>query len=94
MLNSFNLKANGAHGISTSTCLICRFRSLTATIRFISKLARVARTAEEVVKAVPEKKGEYFTRTRKRVRSALAKHGIAAELELLVKRLLGRSPNH
>ena len=54
------------------------------------ELARVARTAEEVVKAVPEKKGEYFTRTRKRVRSVLAKHGIAAELELLAKRLLER----
>ena len=57
------------------------------------ELARLARTAEEVAETVSEEEGEYFTRTRKRVRSALAKHGIAAELELLTERLLGRSPN-
>ena len=58
------------------------------------ELARVAKTAEEVAKAVSEKEGEYFTRMRKRVRSALAKHRIAAELELLAKRLLERSSDH
>ena len=58
------------------------------------ELARGAKTAEEVAKAVSEKKGEYFTRTRKRVRSVLAEHGISAELELLAKRLLERSSDH
>ena len=52
------------------------------------ELARVAKTAEEVAKAVSEKEGEHFTRTRKRVRSALAEHGIAAELERLATKLL------
>ena len=52
------------------------------------ELARMAKTAEEVAKAVSEKEGEHFTRTRKRVRSALAEHGIAAELERLATKLL------
>ena len=44
------------------------------------ELASVGKTAEEVAKTVSEKEGEYFTRTRTRVRSVLAEHGIEAEL--------------
>ena len=55
-----------------------------------NRLAEAARTAEEVANAVPKRKGEYFTRTRKRVRSALAAHGIAAQLESLVDEVLNQ----
>ena len=57
------------------------------------ELVRVARTAEEVAETVSEEEGEYFTRTRKRIRLVLTEHGIAAELELLTERLLERSPD-
>ena len=57
------------------------------------ELARVARTAEEVAETVSGEEGEYFTRTRRRVRSVLTEHGIAAELELLTERLFERSPD-
>ena len=57
------------------------------------ELARSARTAEEVAETVSGEEGEYFTRTRRRVRSVLTEHGIAAELELLTERLLERSPD-
>ena len=50
-------------------------------------LADTAITAEMVAYAVPAKE-EYFTRTRKRVRSALAKDGIGTHLEELVTELL------
>ena len=39
----------------------------------ITRIADATKTAEGVANAVPEKEGAYFTRTRKRVRSALAK---------------------
>ena len=47
-------------------------------------IADAAGTAAAVAGLVPEKEGEYFTRTRKRVRDALAEHGIGAQLEQLV----------
>lgn len=40
---------------------------------FITLIADATKTAEGVANAVPEKEGEYSTRTRKRVRPALAK---------------------
>ena len=52
------------------------------------EIADAAKTAEDIAHIVPEKKGEYFTRTRRRVRDALAENGIAEELELLVGKLL------
>ena len=57
------------------------------------ELARLARTAEEIAETVSEEEGEYFTRTRRRVRSVLTEHGIAAKLERLTERLLERSPD-
>ena len=53
-----------------------------------NRLADAAKKAEEVANKVREKEDEYFTRKRKRIRSALAKHGIAAELERLATKLL------
>ena len=53
------------------------------------RLADAAATAAEAAGRVPERKGEYFTRTRKRVRNALAEHGVAARLEKLAVELLG-----
>ena len=53
------------------------------------ELARVAKTAEAVANAVEVKEDEHFTRVRARVRSALAEHGIAAQLERLVGEVLG-----
>ena len=52
------------------------------------RLAAAAGTAEEVAGLVPEKEGEHFTRTRRRVRAALAEHGVAARLESLAAELL------
>ena len=51
-------------------------------------LADAAKSAERVAKVVPDREREYFTRTRKRVRSALARDGIATHLEELVTELL------
>ena len=53
------------------------------------RLADAAATAAEAAGRVPERKGEYFTRARKRVRNALAEHGVAARLEKLAVELLG-----
>ena len=52
------------------------------------RLADAAGTAEEVAGMVPGKEGEYFTRTRRRVRAALADDGIAARLESSATELL------
>ena len=52
-------------------------------------IAAAAETAEEVAAGVPEVEGEYFTRTRRRVRAALANHGVAAELERLAGEIFG-----
>lgn len=52
------------------------------------KLAQAVKIAEDVANNTPEKEGEYFTRTRKRVRSALNEHGIAILLERLVNEVL------
>lgn len=48
------------------------------------ELAQAAKTAEAIATAVEVKEDEHFTRARARVRSALAEHGVAAELERLV----------
>ena len=53
------------------------------------RLARAARTAERVAAQVEKREREYFVRTRKRIRTALAEHGIAAHIEELVTELLG-----
>ena len=52
------------------------------------RLAAAARTAEDVARQVSMKEGDYFTRTRKRIRAALSEHGIADTLESLVTELL------
>ena len=48
------------------------------------ELAQAAKTAESIANAVEVREDEHFTRTRARVRSALAEHGVAAQLERLV----------
>ena len=48
------------------------------------EIVQAARTAEEIANAVQVKEDEHFTRVRARVRSALAEHGVAAQLERLV----------
>ena len=52
-------------------------------------IAQAAETAEEIANAVEVKEAEHFTRARARVRSALAEHGVAAQLERLVGEVLG-----
>ena len=52
------------------------------------EIAEAAKTAEDVARAVPEKEGEYFTQTRRRVRDALTENGVADELDSLVGKLL------
>ena len=53
------------------------------------RLAEAAATAEEVAGEVPPKEREHFTGTRRRIRRALAEHGVAAEIEALARELLG-----
>ena len=53
-------------------------------------IANAARTAERVAGDVRVTESEYFVRTRKRIRAALAEHGIAVRLEELVGDLVGR----
>ena len=48
------------------------------------ELAHAAQTAEAIATAVQVKEAEHFTRARARVRSALAEHGVAVQLEQLV----------
>lgn len=55
------------------------------------EIVEAAKIAENVAHAVPQKEGEYFTRTRRRVRDALTENGIAEELESLVGELLKTS---
>ena len=64
---------------------IPRFESGKATHR---ALADAGQTAADVAHTVPFKAGEYFTRTRKRIRTALAEHGVAAEIDRLTAHLL------
>ena len=52
------------------------------------RIAEAARTAEDAAAAVALEEGMYFTRARRRIRTALAEHGVAAELERLVTTLL------
>ena len=58
------------------------------------RLAAAAKMAENAAKSVPAGEGEHFARTRRRVRGALAEHGIAARLGALAAELLdeGRGP--
>ena len=51
-------------------------------------LVDAGQTAADVAYTVPLKEGEYFTRTRKRIRTALAEHGVAAEIDRLTAHLL------
>ena len=51
-------------------------------------IAQAAERAEEIADAVEVKEDEHFTRTRARVRSTLAEHGVAAQLEQLVGKVL------
>ena len=48
------------------------------------EIAQAAKTAEEIANAVQVKEDEHFTRARARVRSTLAEHGVAGQLERLV----------
>ena len=48
------------------------------------ELTQAAKTAAEIANAVQMKEDEHFTRARARVRSALAEHGVAVQLEQLV----------
>ena len=52
------------------------------------RIAQHAAVAEEVASRAPPKEGEHFTRTRRRIRAALAEHGVAGSLEELVAGLL------
>ncbi len=52
------------------------------------RLALAARRAKTVADRVDLREGEYFTRSRRRVRDALAEHGVASRLEELVADLL------
>lgn len=52
------------------------------------ELAEAAKQAEEVAEKVKTEEGEYFVRTRTRVRAKLANHGIARRLEGLAGSLL------
>ena len=49
-----------------------------------SELAQAAQTAGAIATAVEVRENEHFTRARARIRSALAEHGVAAQLERLV----------
>lgn len=53
------------------------------------ELAAAAMQAELVAAKIELKDGEYFTKSRQRIRAALAEDGIAAEIEKLVTKLLG-----
>ena len=53
------------------------------------QLARAAGKAEEVAESVEHTEGEYFIRTRQRIRCTLGKQGIARKLEALASKLLG-----
>ena len=64
---------------------IPRFESGNAAHR---ALADAGQTAADVARGVPFKEGEYFTRTRKRIRTALAEHGVAAEIDRLTAHIL------
>ena len=55
-------------------------------------LAEAAERAEKVAAIVPRKEGEYFTRTRKRIRDALRADGVADEIDGMVERLLETKP--
>ena len=54
------------------------------------QLARVARKAEAIAGTVDKTEGEYFIRTRQRIRGILAKSGIAHRLEVLAGKLLNQ----
>ena len=64
---------------------IPRFDSKIALHR---KLAAAGASAEAVTGRVELVEGEKFQRARKRVRDALIEHGVAAEIERLVDKLL------
>ena len=55
-------------------------------------LAEAAHEAEQIAAAVPLKEGEYFTRTRGRIRDALKDQGLAQKIDTMVAALLGPVP--
>jgi hypothetical protein len=55
-------------------------------------IPEAAEKAEQLAALVELKPGEHFTRTRKRIRSALIEDGIAGKIETLVAALIGAVP--
>ena len=51
-------------------------------------LADAGQTAADMARCIPSKEGEYFTRTRKRIRTALAEQVVAGEIDRLTAQLL------
>ena len=56
--------------------------------RLHRRLAQAAERAERVAAAVPVREGEYFVRTRQRIREALREDGVAQQIDALVAELL------
>jgi BarA-like signal transduction histidine kinase len=56
--------------------------------RLHRRLAQAAERAERVAAAVPLREGEYFVRTRQRIREALREDGVAQQIDALVAELL------
>jgi hypothetical protein len=59
-----------------------------AANRLHRRLAQAAERAERVAAAVPISEGEYFMRTRHRIREALREEGVAQQIDALVAELL------
>lgn len=51
-------------------------------------LADAGQTAANIARSIPSKEDEYFTHTRKRIRTARAEHGVAGEIDRLTAQLL------
>jgi hypothetical protein len=56
------------------------------------KIAAAAAQAEKLAEKVEVKEGEYFTRSRKRIRAALIANGVAGRIETMVAELIGVAP--
>ena len=85
---SINRKGNGVRATLTSTCSTFRShdskRTMSSTVGSLPRL----RVAERIANEIHVEEGEYFTRTRRNVRSALLEHGIAGRIEELATNLL------
>lgn len=60
-----------------------------AEVKLHRDLATAAEEAERVAAMVEVDEGDYFVTVRKRIRVALAEHGVAQEIDRLVEKLLG-----